>query len=178
MLGGSAHELTALTKNTKFQHFGFYYFDAYKGGSRLNIWGHGFESGDGTYKIIHDYIAQSPEILKMNVIDTISPDKYEHIRLLMCHSADGGVNSFASRLSELTGRKVKGYEGPIVVQGARLIGRMNRLRNILPWGRRPAERFFEALAKGKRLNAEIRVIKNRSSLPYEPRWFPPEGPAD
>ena len=44
-------------------------------------------------------------------------ENYQRIRLLMCHSADGGFNSFAAGFSSQTGRIVTGFRGFLGVDG-------------------------------------------------------------
>ena len=45
-------------------------------------------------------------------------NNYDYIRLLMCHSADGGNASFAQTLSNITRKPVKGFIGKVAATWA------------------------------------------------------------
>jgi len=98
------------------QYSDFIYYDHYKGFKRLNIQLHGnfIDSEEGGYGVVavggHSYS-------HIKVID-IAKDaaKYEDfdcIRMLTCHSADGGVNSIISNVSRALQKPVKGYVGEV-----------------------------------------------------------------
>lgn len=57
----------------------------------------------------------SPELLNYKIMrNKGNLDNYDNIHLVVCHSANGGANSFAARLSELTHLPVKGYKGKVI----------------------------------------------------------------
>ena len=57
----------------------------------------------------------SPDLLNHKIKENKrSLDGYETIHLVVCHSANGGANSFAAQLSELTRLPVKGYKGKVI----------------------------------------------------------------
>ncbi len=57
----------------------------------------------------------SPDLLNHKIKENKrSLDGYETIHLVVCHSANGGANSFAAQLSELSRLPVKGYKGKVI----------------------------------------------------------------
>ncbi|WP_249583300.1 RHS repeat-associated core domain-containing protein [Pseudomonas viridiflava] len=59
----------------------------------------------------------SPELLDYKIMrNKRSLDGYDNIHLVVCHSANGGANSFAAQLSKLTRLPVKGYKGKVINQ--------------------------------------------------------------
>jgi len=96
---------------------GVYTFeDTYKGGRRLNIVSHGafidgtsylFTEGRGGRQFIH-----AEEIA--NVLSSrYSLDEYHSLRVLACHSAEGGENAFGAILQRITGKEVKAFDGTL-----------------------------------------------------------------
>lgn len=44
-------------------------------------------------------------------------NKYQQARLFICHSANGGVNSFAQRFAQVTGLETEGHSGEVTTEG-------------------------------------------------------------
>ncbi|EBZ0493758.1 RHS repeat-associated core domain-containing protein [Salmonella enterica subsp. enterica serovar Infantis] len=109
-LGGKMKNIDMLFK-------GVYTFeDTYKGGRRLNIVSHGayidgtsyiFTKGRGGRQFIH------AEEIAAVLSSRYSLDEYNSLRVLACHSAEGGENSFGAILSRLTGKNVKAFNGTL-----------------------------------------------------------------
>ncbi len=56
----------------------------------------------------------SPELLNYKIMrNKGNLDNYDNLHLVVCYSADGGANSFAAQLSELTRLPVKSYKGKV-----------------------------------------------------------------
>ncbi|MGY2186114.1 hypothetical protein D3C87_1286640 [compost metagenome] len=94
----------------------FTFIDNYKGNTRLNIKAHG-EPGISSKpsKIVFKDRQLTPEELHTELLQkNYDFEKYENIRILACHSAEGGRNSFAAEFSHLTRKPVKGYKGIVV----------------------------------------------------------------
>lgn len=96
-----------------------------KQGKRVTFMAHGVKPddvGDAAMMAIEEYSGSGPysgksfsaysffDFLKSKKVDL---NKYEKVRLIMCHSADGGEKSFAATFSKLTNKPVKGYEGVV-----------------------------------------------------------------
>ena len=80
-----------------------------KGGtSRLTIHAHG---GAGYIAAKNSILHGANSIAKL--LDEAGYKGYSSIRLLSCHSADGGATSLGQKLSNITGLPVKGYIGPV-----------------------------------------------------------------
>ncbi|ECE0486497.1 RHS repeat-associated core domain-containing protein [Salmonella enterica subsp. enterica] len=96
---------------------GVYTFeDTYKGGRRLNIVSHGafldgtsylYTKGRGGEQFIH-----AEEIAGV-LSSRYSLDDYNSLRVLACHSAEGGENAFGAVLHRLTGKEVKAFKGTL-----------------------------------------------------------------
>ncbi|WP_080427543.1 RHS repeat-associated core domain-containing protein [Burkholderia ubonensis] len=87
----------------------FLFDDIYKGSRRLNIAGHGSNVGMHTSAGV---IGPDDLASKLSLAN-VDFSNYSNIRLIMCHSGNGGTNSFAYRLHKITGKRVKGYVGPV-----------------------------------------------------------------
>lgn len=96
--------------------------DTYKGVNRLNIVAHG-TSRDWLDKLLLNssevvvdgkpYNAKAlATLLRSKGVD---PSKYDNVRLLVCHSAEGKSSSFASHFQKEINRPVKAFEGTVAV---------------------------------------------------------------
>lgn len=87
--------------------------DTYKNGRRLNIAGHGeYNASYGSAFMCRGDIEIDPlDLIRELRKHRINIREYDSIRLIMCHSADGGVDSFAAELSRRTKKIVKGFHG-------------------------------------------------------------------
>jgi RHS repeat-associated protein len=97
---------------------GLYTFtDVHKGGLRLNINAHGNELATAVanrHNIIFNGMEHSPsELLSALKGMHVDPSKYDHVRLLMCYSANGGATSFAAEFQQLIQRPLKAFVGPV-----------------------------------------------------------------
>ena len=94
----------------------FTFIDHYKGKNRLNIKVHGEPGAPGeTSKVVFSDRKLTPEDLHHEILKrNYDLDKFENLRILACHSAEGGENSFAGRFSQLTKKPVKGYKGVVI----------------------------------------------------------------
>ena len=103
-------------KNFTLLNKGAYAFeDVIEGQRRLNISAHGGHSeGADAWKMVVDGKVFSAEqihtALKYKGYDF---ESYDRIRLIFCHSADGGQNSFAAEFSKLTQKPVIGFKGKV-----------------------------------------------------------------
>lgn len=94
--------------------------DIYKRNPRLNIMAHGrvapaplYQGGKSFSYMESNAKPLDPDsLLALLHKHDVSPDKYENIRLLSCELADGEL-SFAAKLSNLTGKPVKGFSGMV-----------------------------------------------------------------
>ncbi|EML8490114.1 hypothetical protein WAB73_003346 [Salmonella enterica subsp. enterica] len=110
-LGGNMRNIDMLFK-------GVYTFeDTYKGGRRLNIVSHGayidgtsyiFTKGRGGEQFIH--ASEIADVLLSRYNNLVD---YNSLRVLACHSAEGGEKSFGATLSRLTGKAVKAFNGTL-----------------------------------------------------------------
>jgi len=94
----------------------FTFIDNYKGNRRLNIKAHGEPgiSSKPSKIVFKDRHLTAEELHTELLQQEYEFVKYKNIRILACHSADGGRNSFAAEFSNLTGKPVKGYKGIVV----------------------------------------------------------------
>ncbi|RMN25468.1 YD repeat protein, partial [Pseudomonas cannabina] len=96
-----------------------------KEGKRVTFMAHGVKPddvGEPAMMAVEEYSGSGPysgksfsaysffDFLKSKKVDL---NKYEKVRLIMCHSADGEEKSFAATFSKLINKPVKGYEGPV-----------------------------------------------------------------
>ncbi|MFW0765822.1 RHS repeat-associated core domain-containing protein [Trabulsiella odontotermitis] len=108
--GGVAINTGSLTGEYNFIQ---YFEDTYKNGRRLNIDAHGrFDKSYGSGLIKRGDIHIDPlDLVRLLENNGVNIEEYQAIRLVVCHSGDGGVDSFAAELSRLTNKTVKGYKG-------------------------------------------------------------------
>lgn len=93
----------------------FTFIDKSRGKTRLNIKAHGEpgEPGEAS-RVVFKHRTLSPEQLHAELRINYPFDEFDDIRILACHSADGGSNSFAAKFSQITGKPVKGFSGIVV----------------------------------------------------------------
>lgn len=93
------------------------YYDEYKGFKRINIQMHGSlmrSGGEGGGLISlggNKYNYKKVVQIAKNAAEN---EDFDCVRLLICHSADGGVNSIISNVSRVLQKPVKGYAGIVV----------------------------------------------------------------
>ena len=86
--------------------------DFYKGKPRIIFEVHGTNS-EPARAAVGGRELTADEFLAYVKSKGINVEDYANIKLMMCHSADGGTSSFAQRLALKTRRPVKGYEGEV-----------------------------------------------------------------
>lgn len=97
------------------------FYDVYKGTDRLNIVAHGkpyvsnkkiFSRNNADIEISGKaYSAeQLVALLKSKGVD---PQDFDSVRLMICHSAEGGSRSFGSRMQKVIKKPVKAFEGTV-----------------------------------------------------------------
>lgn len=97
------------------------YYDVYKGTDRLNIVAHGkpYVAGRKLFKknkadiIINDKSYNAQELVDLLKLHKVYPDKFDNVRLLICHSAEGASRSFGNQLHKITKKPVKAFEGEV-----------------------------------------------------------------
>lgn len=107
------------------------------------------------------------------------------IRLLMCHSADGGSDSFAAKFAQAIGKEVKGYEGKVWV-GAWDSSGANFFDVVKPVSRQelsPSEKSM-IFDNNSTFQDSLTIEVNKETMssywgfkkePYMPRRFCPDG---
>jgi hypothetical protein len=98
------------------------YVDKYKGAKRLNIVAHGHARdfidkllSRGTQVVIDGKSYSAKELVVLLNSKGVDPSAYNNIRLLVCHSGEGGSGSFGRLLQQETQRPVKAFEGTVTV---------------------------------------------------------------
>ncbi|MGY2409839.1 hypothetical protein [Pseudomonas pergaminensis] len=98
----------------------FTYVDTYKGVERLNVCAHGVNPSfkqlltNEPMQMFYNGKHNTPEdLLALLQSSGIDPERFNNVRLLMCHSANGSVNSFGSQFGKLIKRDVKAFQGPV-----------------------------------------------------------------
>nr|WP_315414549.1 hypothetical protein [uncultured Pseudomonas sp.] len=116
------------------------YVDNYKGPRRLNIvaHGHGRDFVDkllrqGTHVVINKKQYSAKELVALLKSKGVDPSSYDNIRLLICHSGEGGSHSFARLLQQEIKRPVKAFEGTVTMNYGSTY--MTQRRNELAIGR-------------------------------------------
>lgn len=94
----------------------YIYDDIHKGGVRLNIMAHGKSDGSAKIKVGGVYLGSEQVLDKINKITDIK--KYQSIRTISCHSAEGGADSFAGKISTITSLPTKGFIGKVTSTNA------------------------------------------------------------
>ncbi|MCK3838518.1 MULTISPECIES: hypothetical protein [Pseudomonas] len=96
------------------------FIDTYNGKPRLNIMGHAGEPeiAGGPTKIVGDNGAEySAAEINQKLLDRgVDIRNFDNVRTIVCYSASGGEHSFAAELHKLTGKPVKGFEGPVITE--------------------------------------------------------------
>ncbi|MBY8949553.1 hypothetical protein J1G35_27195 [Pseudomonas sp. SH10-3B] len=110
-LGGRMENVTAIDGGVQT------FEDIYNGEKRINIIGHGYEPepGEPTRLVGEGGRTLSASDTYYELLGRgIDIKDYKVGRTLMCHSAEGGQNSFTAQLHEITGIPFKGFEGKVV----------------------------------------------------------------
>jgi RHS repeat-associated protein len=119
------------------------------GGKRLVIQGHGTGKTVGKYK---------PAELAQGIEEKYPQykERFKYVRLLSCHAADAGANSYASALSELLNMPVKANKGAIRLHGP---------RNVIE----------NSSSKSTRLRIDKKTITHKGTrYKYSPHTFIPD----
>lgn len=155
--------------------------DSYKGGKRLNVIGHGFLVDSTDYAMLtddrlnfypgHVFAEYLRDHLQVNFAD------YQYARMVMCHSAAGGENSFAAGFARVSHLPVKGYTGRVVAREAvspylRLLESENYSTGMKMSVADMNRRIRLQSADGFEL---LSVIKNMPTHPYLPVYFDAAG---
>ena len=110
------HKITRLSKGI------ITFEDTYKGQQRLNFVAHGRKSGNKAQMMIEPKKGiNAQELFYLASNNQIELKKFKHLRTIMCYSGDGGLSSFGSDLSSITGRPVKAYKGTVTTSDPELI---------------------------------------------------------
>lgn len=98
----------------------FMFDDRLRNEGRLNIMAHGTDERINGNFMMHSQDGNlSPKGLFSLLSESdINLNQYKTARLLMCNSANGGINSFASKFSNLVGKSVKGYKNALYTSPA------------------------------------------------------------
>ena len=106
---------TGMQKIRMIDDAAFTFIDESKGKIRFNIKAHGEPAATNqTSKIVFKDRVLSPAQLHSELKHTLANEQIDTIRILACHSADGGTRSFAAEFARLTKKPVKGYKGVVV----------------------------------------------------------------
>ncbi|WP_052760878.1 MULTISPECIES: RHS repeat domain-containing protein [Photorhabdus] len=89
--------------------------DTYRGENRLNLIAHGTTYSDSSVMVIKGEYVSAESFVKKGFLAKYDMNNYPYIRTLVCHSAEGGSNSFAGQLANITGKGVKGFIGEVKV---------------------------------------------------------------
>ncbi|UII69004.1 hypothetical protein LVW35_14985 [Pseudomonas sp. HN11] len=97
------------------------FYDVYKGTDRLNIVAHGkpYVSNNKIFArnnadiIIGGKSYSASELVALLKSKGVDPQKFDNVRLLICHSAEGGSKSFGSQMQKVIKKPVKAFEGPV-----------------------------------------------------------------
>lgn len=148
--------------------------DYYRGKLRLNIYGHGaylrksgyikIQSADGVYRGGEQFAGYLTEH------HGIDFGQYSYIRVVACKSANGGVKSFAAKLSRVAQLPTKGFTGDVVTEDI-LGGIAYDLKNGVLHKTSP--QINKELAK-RSFNdpfSIFNIVKNDPQYPYQPVKF-------
>ncbi|USV98403.1 hypothetical protein KUA23_14990 [Pseudomonas pergaminensis] len=99
------------------------FYDTYKGTDRLNIVAHGkpYVSNKKVFArnnadiIINDKPYSAEQLVALLKSKGVDPQKFDNVRLLICHSAEGGSRSFGSRMQKVIKKPVKAFEGTVTI---------------------------------------------------------------
>ena len=100
----------------------FYYFDTTKKGRRLNMVVHGFKKRNIVLASV-DGKLEAADVMIQRINTIAEKERFNYVRLLMCHSADG-TNSFAKQVSTGLGLPLKGYKGVVSIIGRNFVEAM------------------------------------------------------
>ena len=116
-MGGSIQKFNVIDNEV------YTFVDTYKGLNRLNITAHGkpYEAGKKLFgKNAATLVINQKEYTAADLVDLLKskgydPASYDNVRLLVCHSAEGGSKSFGHLLQKQIKKPVKAFEGPVAV---------------------------------------------------------------
>ncbi|MBK5550578.1 hypothetical protein JFU49_09890, partial [Pseudomonas sp. TH03] len=113
-MGGTMKALTRI--ETEVHTF----VDSYKKLNRLNIVAHGrglsrleVAANASTSVVVNGAEVSAGDLLNLLTNKGVDPRAYDHVRLLVCYSGNGGANSFAQQFHQLTQRPVKAFAGEV-----------------------------------------------------------------
>lgn len=150
---------------------GFWFSDYYKGDKTLFINAHG---GKGHIALAPGRHIDATRFVELLKSEKILQGNYKRINLLSCHLAEGGTNSFAQEVHNLTGLKIKAYETDIYYHlwPGKLSNIVYNLENIQPIGKILInERMMIVKYKKKNIRHSTKVEPRSRLEIYSPRHF-------
>ncbi len=129
--------------------------DTYRHENRLNIIAHGTVNGNSSGLIIEGEYVSAQDFFEQ-ALNEYNMDNYQYIRTLSCYSAEGGNNSFAGQLANITGKSVKGFVG--VVEVSHNPERFTENLKLLRSRKLPSYMAYEAAE-----NIEFRFMSSREN---------------
>jgi len=166
----STHVLVGEMNNTKRLGDGLVVFDdPHNGGTRFNMSMHGHTIPGESYSgvILNGKSIGESELKEFIEGSGIDFGKYDSARLIVCHSANGGEESFAQRFSNMIEIPVEAYEGKVGTGISPSIFKIfpesiqNKLwEHVMPIG-------------GSRIHVKNRPFLPISDFEYNPRFFKP-----
>ncbi|MFC6299659.1 hypothetical protein GNF76_27265 [Pseudomonas sp. CCM 7893] len=163
-------------KNIKVLDEGLVLFEDLHGGAkRLTLDAHGvlFPGYDSTAILVNGKNLTPNEFLAHLKSCKVKIEDYDEIRLTVCHSANGGTNSFAAEFAKLTKKPVKGYEGTMYVHPNVESMHLDNFPNRAARRDYLDDRFLGATRKVENKYVEIGVMDNGVMKYYpDPRYKP------
>ncbi|QLG93591.1 hypothetical protein HZF02_17215 [Pseudomonas yamanorum] len=163
-------------KNVKVLDEGLVLFEDLHGGAkRLTLDAHGVlrPDYDSTAILVNGKNLTPNEFLAHLKSCNVKIEDYDEIRLTVCHSANGGTNSFAAEFAKLTKKPVKGYEGTMYVHPNVESMHLNNFPHRAARRDYLDERFLGATRKVENKYVEIGVMDNGVMKYYpDPRYKP------
>ena len=154
------------------------FVDRYKGLDRLNIAAHGLDLNKGerlldvpSCIVFNNAKLFADDLLKLLRSKNIDPSKYANVRLLVCFSANGGVDSFAANFQRLIKRNIKAFEGPVSMNHSSTSMTEKMFKKF------PADQIRELYAKEithkvYKTNPYSPNTLEHSNFRYKPHYFP------
>ncbi|MDE9553219.1 RHS repeat-associated core domain-containing protein [Xenorhabdus bovienii] len=88
--------------------------DTYRNERRLNLIAHGTVNGNSSGLVIEGQYVSAENFVQNGLVG-YDMNNYRYIRTLVCYSAEGGSNSFAGSLANITNKSVKGFVGVVQI---------------------------------------------------------------
>jgi hypothetical protein len=140
------------------------FYDTYKGTERLNIVAHGkpyvsngkrFSPNNAEINI-NGKPYSAADLVTLLKSKGVDPKKFDNVRLLICHSAEGGSRSFGRQLQKVIKKPVKAFEGPVTISYGST-GITESRKKLLAQFKKDNPGVDDAYAEF-RVNDEIRVL--------------------